>query len=169
MPNSKRILGFIFVACLVFLAISLLPIDAIATPASRRQLRLSLVLALGSAVIAVAIALPLALLLTRVKIIGRSAAWFVIALLLFVPLYVQLAGWDAVGGWLGWYGRSAPQAFLSGIAAATWVHGIAAVPWATVIIAAGLAQVPRQEEELALLEMSPLGICTKVLLPRIAP
>lgn len=169
MSNSVRILGYLFIVGCVFLAIDLLPIDAIGSPASRRQLWLSLVLAFGSAAIAIAIALPLAVLLTRVAIVGRQAAFFVIALLLCAPLYVQLAGWDAVGAWLGWYGRSAPQAFLSGIAAATWVHGVAAVPWATVLIAAGLSQVPRREEELALLEASPLAIFWHVLLPRIAP
>lgn len=118
---------------------------------------------------AVLIALPLAVILTRVAIAGRELAWFIVALLLFAPLYVQLAGWDAVGAWLELFGRSAPQAPLTGLASSIWVHGVAAVPWAVVLIAAGLAQVPRQEEELALLE-APLGaVFTKVLLPRVAP
>jgi iron(III) transport system permease protein len=165
--NQRRVWILLVIAALLILGF--LPLEQLSSAASRRQLWLSLVLAGGSAVIAITIALPLAVVLTRIEIIGRRAAWFVLTLLLFAPLYVQLAGWDAVGGWLGWYGRNAPQAFLSGIAAATWVHGVAAVPWATMIIAAGLAQVPRREEELALLEASPLTIFTHVLLPRIAP
>jgi iron(III) transport system permease protein len=166
---NQRRFWILLVAVLALLLIGFLPVEQLSSAASRRQLWLSLVLALGSASIAVAIALPLAVVLTRIEIIGQRTAWFVLTLLLFAPLYVQLAGWDAVGGWLGWYGRNAPQAFLSGIAAATWVHGVAAVPWATMIIAAGLAQVPRREEELALLEAPPLAIFTHLLLPRIAP
>lgn len=169
MTMSKQRVWILLAAAVILFTIGFLPLEQLSSAASRRQLWLSLVLASGSAVIAITIALPLAVVLTRIEIIGRRAAWFVLTLLLFAPLYVQLAGWDAVGGWLGWYGRNAPQAFLSGIAAATWVHGVAAVPWATMIIAAGLAQVPRREEELALLEVSPLTIFTHVLLPRIAP
>lgn len=169
MATSQRLITAIVFALILFLAAALVPIDVLGTPAARRQMLLSLVLAVGSAAIAIALALPLAVLMTRVQIIGRTAAWFVLALLLFAPLYVQLAGWDAVGGWLGLYGRSAPQAPLSGIAAATWVHGLAAVPWAALLIAAGLAQVPRREEELALLEWPLLTIFTHLLLPRIAP
>lgn len=142
---------------------------ALGSPAAQQQLQLSLILAVGSAAIAIAFALPLAVLLMRAPVIGIRAAWFVLALLLFAPLYVQLAGWDAVGAWTGWYGRSAPQAFLSGIAAATWIHGLAAVPWATAVIAAGIAQLPRKEEELALLEAPPLAMFTRVILPRLAP
>ena len=144
-------------------------LDFLISAAALQQLRLSLILAVGSAAIAIAFALPLAVLLMRAPIVGLRTAWFVLALLLFAPLYVQLAGWDAVGGWTGWYGRSAPQAFLSGIAAATWVHGVAAVPWATVVIAAGIAQLPRKEEELALLEAPPLAMFWRVILPRLAP
>ena len=132
MTMSKQRVWILLAAAAILLTIGFLPLEQLSSAASRRQLRLSLVLAVGSAAIAVAIALPLAVVLTRIEIIGRRAAWFVLTLLLFAPLYVQLAGWDAVGGWLGWYGRNAPQAFLSGIAAATWVHGVAAVPWASV-------------------------------------
>ncbi len=169
MTTSNRRVWILLVVVLALLIIGFLPIEQLSSAASRRQLWLSLLLAFGSAGIAVAIALPLSVMLTRIEITGRRAAWFVLILLLFAPLYVNLAGWDAVGGWFGWYGRNAPQAFLSGIASATWVHGVAAIPWATMIIAAGLAQVPRREEELALLEAPPLAIFTHLLLPRLAP
>ncbi|WP_254513620.1 ABC transporter permease [Anatilimnocola floriformis] len=144
-------------------------IEHLMSAAALQQLKLSLLLAVGSAAIAIAFALPLAVLLMRAPVVGLRAAWFVLALLLFAPLYVQLAGWDAVGAWTGWYGRMAPEAFLSGIAASTWVHGVAAVPWATVVIAAGIQQLPRKEEELALLEAPPLTMFWHVILPRLAP
>jgi len=166
--NHRRI-WFVFVSVLLFLAVGLLPLGSFASPAARQQLQLSLALAVGSAVIAVVLALPLAVLLMRAPIAGLNAGWFVLALLLFAPLYVQLAGWDSVGAWTGWYGRMAPEAFLSGLPAATWVHGVAAVPWATVVIAAGIFQLPRKEEELALLEAPPFAMFSYVILPRLAP
>jgi ABC-type sulfate transport system permease component len=48
------------------LLVGLLPIDSISSPASRRQLQLSVALAAGSAVIAILFATPLAVILTRV-------------------------------------------------------------------------------------------------------
>jgi iron(III) transport system permease protein len=134
-----------------------------------RQLFLSFALAAGSAAIAIAFGLPLAIGLTRIRIAARSLAALVVALLLLAPLYVHLAGWDAFGGALGWFGRSAPHSPLSGLFSSIWVHGLAAVPWSTVLIAVGLAQIPRREEELALLDAPALRMFMRIILPRLAP
>lgn len=134
-----------------------------------RQFLLSLALAGGSSLLAISLGLPVALLLTRFRIAGERAAWAIVAALMFAPLYVHLAGWDAVGAWLGIFGRNAPQAFLSGLPSAIWVHGLAAAPWASVLIAVGLQQVPRQEEEQALLDAPLASVFRTIVLPRILP
>ncbi|WP_425616065.1 ABC transporter permease [Anatilimnocola sp. NA78] len=141
----------------------------LAAPAAMQQLFVSLSLALGSASVAIAFGLPLAVLLARARIFGGRIAWAIIAALIFAPLYVHLAGWDALGAWLGLFGRNAPQAILSGLPSAIWVHGVAAAPWAAILISVGLTQVPRQEEEQALLETSPSIVFWRIVLPRLLP
>jgi iron(III) transport system permease protein len=142
---------------------------ALLSPAALQQLLLSVSLALGSALLAVSLGLPLALILSRLTIAGQRAALIALLALLLVPLYVHLAGWDAVGAWLGIFGRNAPQAALSGLPSAIWVHGIAAVPWAAVIISVGLTQVPRHEEEQALVDSSLFNLFWRIVLPRLGP
>ncbi|QDU30996.1 spermidine/putrescine ABC transporter membrane protein [Anatilimnocola aggregata] len=141
----------------------------LADPAAIQQLLTSLSLAIGSGLIAVSFGLPLAVMLSRLHIAGGRIAWAIIAALLFAPLYVHLAGWDAVGAWLGLFGRNAPQAVLSGLPIAIWVHGVAAVPWAVVLITVGLTQVPRSEEEQALLELPLTAVLWQIIVPRAMP
>jgi iron(III) transport system permease protein len=166
-PRATRCV--IIVAISLLLVVGLMPVAGLNSPASRQQLGLSLGLAAGAAALSIAIGLPLAVALARLQMIGKRFAWLVILLLLLAPLYVHLAGWDAVGGWLGWFGRSAPQSPLSGIVSSIWVHGLAAAPWSVVLIAAGLAQIPRREEELALLDAPPLAMFLHIILPRLWP
>ncbi len=88
---------------------------------------------------------------------------------LFLPLYLQMAGWDAAFGKLGWqtmsYGSTA-RPLLSGWAAAIWIHAAAAVPWFVVIIGLGLRDVAPELEEAAMLNGTWIQVFARVTLPR---
>jgi iron(III) transport system permease protein len=114
----------------------------------------------------------LAVLLARTNMAGRRWAAALLGLLLVLPLFVQLAGWDALFGKLGWLSMltdSIAHPFLAGMRGAIWVHGMAAVPWVAAIVAVGLLQVEPQLEEAALLDASPLSVLVRVTLPRAWP
>jgi len=122
---------------------------------------------------AVAIALPLgtllAVLLTRFDLPGRLLAAACLGVLLFLPLYVQLSGWDAAFGKLGWYSLavgSMAQPLLDGMRGAIIVHGVAAVPWVALIVAIGLSQIDPAQEEAALLVLPPRWVLWRITLPQ---
>ncbi len=106
-----------------------------------------------------AISLPLgtllAWLLVRTDLPGRGAARLLLGLLLFVPLYLQAAAWQAGFGVQGWYtlARNAPM-WLEGWRAAIAVHAMAAVPWVVLIVGTGLRLVEAELEEQALMDGS---------------
>jgi ABC-type Fe3+ transport system permease subunit len=83
-------------------AVVLVGIAALAPPGTRRVLANSALLALGSAAIALPIGTLLAALLMRLALPGRRLAMACLGLLLFLPLFVQVSGWDAACK-LGWY------------------------------------------------------------------
>jgi iron(III) transport system permease protein len=132
--------------------------------------------ALNSAILAggaVAIALPvgtlLAVLIVKLALPGRWPAAVALGALLLMPLWVQLSGWDAALGKLGWltlaFG-SGPRSWLEGMTGAIFIHGVAGVPWVALIVGLGLAQVDRAQEEAALLESSPLAVLARITLPQ---
>jgi ABC-type Fe3+ transport system permease subunit len=111
-------------------------------------------------------------LLARYDIAGRRAALATVAALLFVPLYVQLAGWDAAFGKLGWFSLvygSMAEPLLAGLRGAIIVHGLAAAPWVALIVGAGLMQIDPSQEEAALLCGPPRFVLWRVTLPQVAP
>ncbi|MGE0759754.1 MAG: ABC transporter permease, partial [Pirellulaceae bacterium] len=121
-------------------------------------------LAAGSCLVGLPAGTVLAILIHRTDIGGRRTAWSLLVALLFLPIYLQAAGWD---GWLGrqsWLGAIPSSPFWQ-LTAAAWIHGIAAMPWVAVIVGAGLQQVPAELEELALLDMSPARVVLNVTLP----
>src|SRR3954452_13053715 len=96
----------------------------------------SAILAAGASAIALPTGTLLAVLLARYEVAGRRIAAACIILLLFLPLYVQLSGWDAALGKLGWLTLvrgSMSDPFLSGMRGAIVVHGVAAIPWVTLL------------------------------------
>src|SRR5688572_17758680 len=104
----------------------------------------SAMLAAGAVGIALPLGTLLAVLLTRYNLPGRRTAIACLGVLLFLPLYVQLSGWDAALGKLGWYALrygSMAEPFLAGMRGAIFVHGLAAIPWVAMIVAIGLLQV----------------------------
>src|SRR5436309_5407914 len=112
---------------LLALAILLAAIGWLSPGEARRALANSVLLAVGTALIALPMGTLLALLIARFELVGRRAAAVCLGVLLFLPLHVQLAGWDAVFGKLGWFSLaqgSLSEPFLFGMRGAIFVHGM---------------------------------------------
>src|SRR5687767_4034846 len=114
----------------------------------------------------------LAILLWRTDLRGRKAALAILVAMLFVPLYLQAAAWDAGFGLQGWFtvrlgGLAHPP--LEGWRAVIWIHALAAIPWVVLITGAGLRLVEPELEETALLDMPPWQVILRVTLPRAWP
>ncbi len=128
-------------------------------------------LALGTSIIALPIGLGLATYITRTDLPGRRVVLLLLAIQLFMPLYLQTAGWQAGFGQQGWWHAThltmAP--LLEGWRGAIWVHGVAAIPWVTLIMSVSLTLVNPQWEELAQLEGSGWQVFTRVTLPQCVP
>src|SRR5687768_14990676 len=130
----------------VRLLIASLPLAALAgyaflcPPTTKQAVLNSAVLAAGACAIATPLGLLIALLIGRFDLPGRRIAAACLGVLLFLPLYVQLCGWDAAFGKLGWFSLafgSLADPFLAGMRGAMVVHGLAAVPWVALIIGLG--------------------------------
>jgi iron(III) transport system permease protein len=138
----------------------------------RRMLLHTFQLCGGAAAISLPVGVLLAMLLTRTNVAGRSFSWLLLLTLLFLPLHATAAGWVAVFGKLG---SQAPAFFqtahplVEGMPAVIWIHAMASIPWVTLIISLGLAAIPQEVEEAALLDISParffLGIGLRYYLP----
>ncbi len=116
------------------------------------------------------IGVPLAILLVRTDARGRRAAAWLLTVLMLLPLYLQAAGWQAGFGLQGWFTLLAGgHTLLQGLPAAVWIHTAAAIPWVVVLVGLGLRFAEPDLEELAALELSPLGVLTRVTLRRAAP
>jgi len=129
-------------------------------------------LALGVCAVAMPIGVALAALLTRTNVPGRRVASVIVCSLLFMPLYLQAAAWQAafgLGGWATTAMGSFGEPLLVGWWGAIWIHAMAATPWVTLIVGLGLVAVPGELEELASLDASPLRVLTGVTLRYAAP
>src|SRR5262245_7771530 len=136
-------------------------------PDARRALVNSTILAAGTTAIALPLGTLLAVLLTKLNVPGRRLATACLGVLLFLPLYVQLSGWDSAMGKLGWYSLmygSIAEPLLAGMRGAILVHAVAAIPWATLIVAIGLMQVDSSQEEAALLVAPPPVVLWRITL-----
>jgi len=119
---------------------------------------------------ACAISLPLgavlAWLLVRTDMPGRRIGLALFAVMLFVPLYLQTAAWQAGFGMQGWFTlNSATPVWLDGWTGAVWVHAMAALPWVVLIVGAGFWLVEPELEEQALLDGSPWQVFRHVTFP----
>jgi len=139
---------------------------------TRRALANSLELAAGATLIALPLGTLLAILIARFDLPGRAAAAAGLVVLLFLPLYVHLCGWEAAAGRIGWltlnYGSMA-QPLLAGMRGAIVVHGLAAVPWVALIVGLGLSQIDAAQEEAGLLVLPPAGVLGRITLPQCLP
>ena len=97
----------------------------------------------------------LAWLLVRTDLPGRKLGIGLLAAMLFVPLYLQAAAWQAGFGLQGWYTLAgSASVLLDGWRGAGWVHSMAAVPWVVLIAGFGFAKVEVELEEQAALDGS---------------
>ncbi len=116
----------------------------------------TLLLCGGTCAISLPLGTVLAWLLGRTDLPGRRAAMAVVGLMLFVPLYLQAAAWQAGFGPLGWYTLAfGTPAWIDGFGGAIWVHAMAALPWVVLIVGVGLRLIEPELEEQALLDGSP--------------
>ncbi|MCI0360927.1 MAG: hypothetical protein L0211_20810, partial [Planctomycetaceae bacterium] len=155
---------------LVVAGIVLAGIVALSPPVTRRVIFNSAWLALGSTAIALPVGTLLAVLLARLELPGRRLAIACLGLLLFLPLFVQVSGWDAAIGKVGWYTLAygtGDRSLLTGMPAAIFLHGVAAIPWVALIVGVGLASVDGRQEEAAILEASPLAVLLGITLPQV--
>lgn len=134
---------------------------------SEQSGRSTLLISLGSALVAVPLGTLLAFLLVRTDVPARRFWLASFVVLLFVPLYLQTAGWDAGFGRMGWQGGPGQATWLAGPTAAVWIHGMAGLPWVVLIVAAGLASVDGESEEAALLAGSGWQVLRHVTLRRV--
>ncbi len=117
----------------------------------------------------VALGAPLAFLLARTDIAGKKIASVLLLALLFTPLYLQAAGWQAAFGLQGWFtSLFAAPPLLDGWRGAIAIHTLAVTAWVVVIVGVGLRLVEPELEEEALLDATPGRVFRHVTLPRAA-
>ena len=117
-----------------------------------------------------AISLPLgtaaAVLIARTDVAGRRLAAAGLGAVLFVPIYLQAAAWQAGFGLQGWVTLNWDiGVWLEGMTAAVWIHGLAATPWVALIVGIGLQLVEPELEEQAVLDASPGYVFRQVTFP----
>jgi iron(III) transport system permease protein len=145
-----------------------LPLLVWSTPREQVLALRSLFLAAATCAVSLPAGALLATLLVRSDVPGRKTALFLFAAMLFAPLYLQTAAWDAGFGRQGWYSAvtnsiTAPP--LAGWRAVIWIHALAAIPWVVLIVAAGIGRVDPDLEEAALLDARPSLVLTSVTAP----
>jgi iron(III) transport system permease protein len=171
MPEFRRsrVIGIATALLAVFATLSLL---AIREERIWRLLGNTLILALGSSALSVPVGTLLAILLFRTDLFLRRLLGIAVVVMLFVPLYLQAAGWDAGFGRLGWFSFSLGQVadpLLGGWGAAIWIHGLAGIPWVVLVVGTALRHVEAEFEELALLEAPSVSVLWRVTLRRCLP
>jgi iron(III) transport system permease protein len=140
-------------------------------------LRNTLLLSAATCAISLPLGTVLAWLLVRTDLPGRRAALVLFGVMLFVPLYLQAAAWQAGFGVQGWFthalgqgllksmgGWCVSRTLLEGWTGAIWVHAMAALPWVVLIVGAGFWLVEPELEEQALLDGSPWQVFRHVTL-----
>jgi iron(III) transport system permease protein len=151
---------------------ALAAIGACSPSDTQRALANSARLAAGAVSIALPLGTLLAVLVARVDLPGRRIAAAALGVVLLLPLYVQLSGWEAAAGRIGWWTLgfgSLEHPLVAGMRGAIVVHGLAAVPWVALIVGLGLSQVDRAQEESALLVASPAAVLWRITLPQSLP
>ncbi len=120
--------------------------------------RNTLTLVVGTCLAVIPLGTGLAWLIFRTDIVGSRAAQTLIVVLLFMPLYLQTAAWQAGFGGQGWWQLAFRQLgappLLDGWRGAIWIHAVAALPWITLIVGLGFRVIPSELEESARLDGS---------------
>jgi iron(III) transport system permease protein len=109
----------------------------------------------------------LAVAITKTNLPGRTVLERLFVALLFVPLYVQAAAWQATVGQGGWLAIGHDGgAWLAGWRGAIWVHGMSATAWVVLFVGAALKNVPRELEEESLQDVGAARVLWQVSLRR---
>lgn len=160
--------------CLPFVAgpllLGLVAVFLLALGDDRRAGLAANTLALAAATCAVSVPAGtlVALLLARTDLPGRRLLALLLGGMLFIPLYLHAAAWQAGFGAKGWYTAAiSGPVWLEGWRGAVWVHAAAAIPWVVLIVAAGLMFVEPELEEDALLDGTAWQVFRRVTLPRV--
>ena len=133
----------------------------------------TLQLFMATAFLAVPVAMLLSHGLARHRVPFRRVWETCLLLALFIPLYIHLAGWEAGLGRRGWYSTLISQRLsnppLESFRGAVLVHAVASLAWLFWLFRLGLATIPRELEEAARLDASPLRRFVRVTLPLSLP
>ena len=167
--NSSQSRKTLFALLLLALLASSLAV-VIRDPRSRLLAVNTLLLAAGTCAISLPWGTVLALLIFRTDMPGAKTAAMLIVSLLFMPVYLQCAGWQAAFGQQGWYSLAysslgvAP--LLDGWRGAIWVHSVAAVPWVTLIVGVAVWFVEPDLEEAAMMDAAAWKVFLRVTMRR---
>jgi iron(III) transport system permease protein len=163
-PNRFRY----WTAAAVAVIVSCLAVGAMDSH-GQRLCRNTLLLIIGTLSFAVPVGCTLAWIIFRSDVLGRRVGLALLATLLFVPLYLQVAGWQAAFGPQGWwqmgYRPLGSPALLQGWRGAIWIHATAALPWVAFMVGLGLLLIPRSVEEAARLSGSWWRVAFSISLP----
>lgn len=122
----------------------------------------SLLLATAVGALAIPTGYSLAVMLNRYQVPGSGYAKFFVRMLIFIPLYLQVACWRSLLGPQGWLqaqvGEYAHWVLLDGWFGAIILHALAAIPWVFLFTELALANIPAEFEEEGLLNASPLRV-----------
>ncbi len=133
----------------------------------------SLKLALLSGLVALPLSSLLAFFMARFEIPGRRFIDGCLLVLLLMPLYVQLAAWEAGFGRGGWYSTLIAEQLsdppLEGLRGSVWVHAMAAIPWLYGVFRLGLESIPSTYEDAARIDGSAWQVFRHVTLPLTLP
>jgi iron(III) transport system permease protein len=158
----RRLAGWVGSTVLVA-TVALLAAD----PRARILALNTILLSFSVAGASVLFAAPLAFLLFRTDVIGRTISGVLLLALLFMPLYLQAAAWQAGLGMQGWFTlATAGPVLLAGWRGAIAIHVLAAIPWVVVIMGVGLSLAEPELEELALLDGTSGQVFRRVTLRR---
>lgn len=125
----------------------------------------TLILAGATCAISVPLGTVLGWVLVRTDLPCRRLAAMLVGLMLFIPLYLQVAAWQAGFGLQGWATQLLGMPpWLQGWTGAVWVHAMAAVPWVVLIVGLGLRLIEPELEQQALLDGSSVQVFFRVTL-----
>ncbi|MCP4194875.1 MAG: iron ABC transporter permease [Planctomycetaceae bacterium] len=145
----------------------------VSNDATDKLLANTLLLATGTILLSLPLGSLLAFLIYGSDLPGRQIFRVVLLALLFMPAYLQVAGWNAGFGQQGWFSRqillSEAVALLEGWRGAIFLHTVVAIPWVTLIVGAGMRDIPRHLTEQALLDSRPWKTILFVTLPLCLP
>ncbi len=163
----RRILLLLFAVCLAIACL------ALAGERVRGIVRNTAILSAAATSIALPIGLVVAVVLVKTDALGRRWLLAGFGVLLFMPLYLHVAGWQAALGVAGWWTlppeTGLTQPWIDGWRGAIWIHALAAIPWVVWIIAAGLNGAPAAPEEEASLSAAPWQVLRQITLPAATP